>query len=137
MNYELTLGVPAVAVGLSAISFSAALQKDAASIPNAGRLPRKQIRERKKIFPTDDTNEHGYYVPNPCKYFRFAKKKQRQKKTPTFARVNQRREVNYRAIQPHELSTETVLFSFPLNGRANYICRFRDLIKDVVSSTPG
>ena len=35
MNYELTLGVPAVAVGLSAISFSAALQKDAASIPNA------------------------------------------------------------------------------------------------------
>ena len=29
------LGVPAIAVGLSAISFSAALQKDAASIPNA------------------------------------------------------------------------------------------------------
>ena len=65
------------------------------------------------------------------------RKKQRQEKTPTFARVNQRREVNYRAIQPHELSTETVLFSFPLNGRANYICRFQDLIKDAVSSTPG
>ncbi len=29
------LGVPAIAVGLSAISFSAALQKDAAPIPNA------------------------------------------------------------------------------------------------------
>jgi len=29
------LGVPAIAVGLSAISFSASLQKDAASIPNA------------------------------------------------------------------------------------------------------
>ena len=37
MHYELCInvGVPAVAVGLSAISFSAALQKDAASIPNA------------------------------------------------------------------------------------------------------
>ena len=35
MNYELTLGVPAIAVGLSAISFSATLQKDAAPIPNA------------------------------------------------------------------------------------------------------
>ena len=28
-------GVPAIAVGLSAVSFSASLQKDAASIPNA------------------------------------------------------------------------------------------------------
>ena len=28
-------GVPAIAVGLSAISFSASLQKDAAPIPNA------------------------------------------------------------------------------------------------------
>ena len=35
MHYELNYGVPAIAVGLSAISFSAALQKDAASIPNA------------------------------------------------------------------------------------------------------
>ena len=38
MHYELWIvffGVPAVAVGLSAVSFSAALQKDAASIPNA------------------------------------------------------------------------------------------------------
>ena len=35
MHYELTLGVPAIAVGLSAISFSATLQKDAAPIPNA------------------------------------------------------------------------------------------------------
>ena len=35
MNYELFYGVPAIAVGLSAISFSAALQKDAAPIPNA------------------------------------------------------------------------------------------------------
>ena len=35
MNYELNYGVPAIAVGLSAISFSAALQKDAAPIPNA------------------------------------------------------------------------------------------------------
>ena len=33
MNY--CEGVPAIAVGLSAISFSAALQKDAAPIPNA------------------------------------------------------------------------------------------------------
>ena len=31
------LGVPAIAVGLSAISFSASLQKDAAPIPNAQR----------------------------------------------------------------------------------------------------
>ena len=44
MNYELTLGVPAIAVGLSAISFSAALQKDAASIPNA-------LETTKKINP--------------------------------------------------------------------------------------
>ncbi|MBQ2907965.1 MAG: hypothetical protein IJE47_09405 [Bacteroidales bacterium] len=29
------MGVPAIAVGLSAISFSASLQKDAAPIPNA------------------------------------------------------------------------------------------------------
>ena len=38
MNYELFQGVPAPlrsAVGLSAISFSASLQKDAAPIPNA------------------------------------------------------------------------------------------------------
>ena len=35
MNYELFYGVPAIAVGLSAISFSAVLQKDAAPIPNA------------------------------------------------------------------------------------------------------
>ena len=35
MNYELFFGVPAIAVGLSAISFSASLQKDAAPIPNA------------------------------------------------------------------------------------------------------
>ena len=41
MNYELTLGVPAIAVGLSAISFSAALQKDAASIPNALEATKK------------------------------------------------------------------------------------------------
>ncbi len=41
MNYELNYGVPAPlrsAVGLSAISFSASLQKDAAPIPNAGRI---------------------------------------------------------------------------------------------------
>ena len=43
MNYELSLGVPAVAVGLSAISFSAALQKDAAPIPNAGRLLQNKV----------------------------------------------------------------------------------------------
>ena len=35
MHYELNYGVPAIAVGLSAISFSASLQKDAAPIPNA------------------------------------------------------------------------------------------------------
>ena len=35
MHYELFYGVPAIAVGLSAISFSASLQKDAAPIPNA------------------------------------------------------------------------------------------------------
>ena len=35
MNYELILGRSGEAVGLSAISFSATLQKDAASIPNA------------------------------------------------------------------------------------------------------
>ena len=34
MHYELFYGVP-LRVGLSAISFSAALQKDAAPIPNA------------------------------------------------------------------------------------------------------
>ena len=33
--WKILFGVPAVAVGLSAVSFSAALQKDAASIPNA------------------------------------------------------------------------------------------------------
>ena len=35
MNYELIFGRSGKAVGLSAISFSAALQKDAAPIPNA------------------------------------------------------------------------------------------------------
>ena len=35
MNYELILGRSGEAVGLSAISFSATLQKDAAPIPNA------------------------------------------------------------------------------------------------------
>ena len=35
LHSTLSLGVPAIAVGLSAISFSAALQKDAAPIPNA------------------------------------------------------------------------------------------------------
>ena len=34
-KFVISLGVPAIAVGLSAISFSAALQKDAAPIPNA------------------------------------------------------------------------------------------------------
>ena len=35
INYKLYLGRSGSAVGLSAISFSASLQKDAASIPNA------------------------------------------------------------------------------------------------------
>ena len=35
MNYELFSGRSGKAVGLSAISFSASLQKDAAPIPNA------------------------------------------------------------------------------------------------------
>ena len=35
MNYELFSGRSGKAVGLSAVSFSAALQKDAAPIPNA------------------------------------------------------------------------------------------------------
>ena len=68
--------------------------------------------------------------------FRFAKKKKGKQKVLYLQKVNQRREVNYREFKPYELNTETVLFSFPLNGRANYICRYRDLIKDVVSSTP-
>ena len=37
-NFQLSLGVP-LRVGLSAISFSAALQKDAAAIPNALGAP--------------------------------------------------------------------------------------------------
>ena len=37
------LCVPAVAVGLSAISFSAALRKDAAPIPNAGVLREPRV----------------------------------------------------------------------------------------------
>ena len=65
------------------------------------------------------------------------KKKKGKQKVLSLQKVNQRREVNYREFKPYELNTETVLFSFPLNGRANYICRYRDLIKDVVSSTPG
>ena len=42
MHYELCiiLGRSGKAVGLSAISFSAALQKDAAPIPNAGENSR-------------------------------------------------------------------------------------------------
>ena len=43
MHYEFNQGVPAIAVGLSAISFSAALQKDAASIPNAGVAANKSV----------------------------------------------------------------------------------------------
>ena len=41
-QFSFFLGVPAVAVGLSAVSFSAALQKDAASIPNALGAARTQ-----------------------------------------------------------------------------------------------
>ena len=52
-NFQLwtDFGRSGYAVGLSAISFSAPLQKDAAPIPNAGRPPRKQIRGRKKYSP--------------------------------------------------------------------------------------
>ena len=52
MNYELSLGVPAIAVGLSAISFSATLQKDAAPIPNAKRrltIKRTSINSMYKV----------------------------------------------------------------------------------------
>ncbi len=42
MNY--CEGVPAIAVGLSAISFSAALQKDAAPIPNALAAMSTEVR---------------------------------------------------------------------------------------------
>ena len=69
--------------------------------------------------------------------FRFAKKKKGKQKVLSLQKVNQRREVNYCGFKLHGLYAETVLFSFPLNGRANYICRFKDLIKDAVSSTPG
>ena len=44
MHYELSLGVPAIAVGLSAISFSAPLQKDAAPIPNALAAAEKKVK---------------------------------------------------------------------------------------------
>ena len=43
------LGVPAIAVGLSAISFSASLQKDAASIPNALAIVIKSLLS--SIYP--------------------------------------------------------------------------------------
>ena len=74
---------------------------------------------------------------NPWVPLDLQKKKKGKQKVLYLQKVNQRREVNYREFKPYELNTETVLFSFPLNGRANYICRYRDLIKDVVSSTPG
>ena len=47
MHYELFYGVPAIAVGLSAISFSAALQKDAAPIPNApeATISKAQVKQ--------------------------------------------------------------------------------------------
>ena len=50
-NYELSLGVPAVAVGLSAISFSAALQKDAAPIPNALAAAKSRSSNLETGFP--------------------------------------------------------------------------------------
>ena len=40
-------GVPAIAVGLSAISFSASLQKDAAPIPNALEAPELRLLTKK------------------------------------------------------------------------------------------
>ena len=48
VNYELCInvGVPAIAVGLSAISFSAPLQKDAAPIPNAFGIRKKIIAHK-------------------------------------------------------------------------------------------
>ena len=46
MNY--CDGVPAIAVGLSAISFSAALQKDAAPIPNALAAMSNELRALNK-----------------------------------------------------------------------------------------
>ena len=48
MNCELFLGVPAIAVGLSAISFSAPLQKDAAPIPNASEATISKARIQNK-----------------------------------------------------------------------------------------
>ncbi|MBQ5857121.1 MAG: hypothetical protein IIW55_07400 [Bacteroidales bacterium] len=50
MHYELNYGVPAIAVGLSAISFSASLQKDAAPIPNAlAAIKTRKIPEIQKL----------------------------------------------------------------------------------------
>ena len=42
------MGVPAIAVGLSAISFSASLQKDAAPIPNALEAMSNELRALNK-----------------------------------------------------------------------------------------
>ena len=50
MHYELFYGVP-LRVGLSAISFSAALQKDAAPIPNALEATSHELRAMSKITP--------------------------------------------------------------------------------------
>ena len=58
MNYELFLGVPAIAVGLSAISFSAALQKDAAPIPNAlATIKTRKIPEFQKSVKFQESVE--------------------------------------------------------------------------------
>ena len=58
MHYELyiNVGVPAIAVGLSAISFSATLQKDAASIPNALGTRRKIMYRHIKCVSFDFYN---------------------------------------------------------------------------------
>jgi hypothetical protein len=85
----------------------------------------------------NSSSDSAHCMVKSVSSFRFAKKKKGKQKVLSLQKVNQRREVNYREFKPYELNTETVLFSFPLNGRANYICRFIDLIKDVVSSTPG
>ncbi|MBQ5856530.1 MAG: hypothetical protein IIW55_04395 [Bacteroidales bacterium] len=55
MHYELNQGVPAIAVGLSAISFSATLQKDAAPIPNALAAMSIELRAMSKVAESVET----------------------------------------------------------------------------------
>ena len=81
MNYELFYGVPAIAVGLSAISFSAALQKDAAPIPNA-----LGATDSESLLLIDKALLYSIFV-SPFQGFKFSRRDAEERKEKSRSRT--------------------------------------------------